>query len=297
MARITEVTDADGVKAAGNGKPVASKKGSKAGQNAAPSSRPPVISYLIYIIPLLSIAVGVTAHYLAVHKAHHKDMSRYGKLSLPALRAELNLPPSFGERFDILPEPANGFLYLLNAAFRDLVTTDVGRGVFAIIMSAAMPPFLAMWLDALRPGNPGALSGVFITAVTLLGQAIMIGCAIPAIYVPIFAIASWRQATRAPNVIRPLPSPPGDQVMTTLVVLGLSMLPFFWVMAAPVDSGAHYYAAATAFQFFPLIWIPLLFLKKQPQSAHASDPRLAAARAYSLSSYASVPLVSVIMSS
>lgn len=44
-----------------------------------------------------------------------------------------------------------------------------------------------------------------------------------------------------------------------------------------------------AFQFFPLCYIPLLFIPTPSKQSTSREPRLAAARAYQLLSYLSIP--------
>lgn len=261
---------------------------SKQDNKRQPLPSTPPASWFIVIVPLISIALGLSTFAVAVRGGPHQDLSGYRAFSASQLRQQLGGPDWLFEQHD----ESFRLLYILNLVFKQLCSTRLGRGLFTAVMAAAIPPLGALMIEGLKYGSSPLLGPVAITIIVSLGQVIMIACASNTLLVPLFAFVSWRAVNKRPRVVQPLPSPPSSHVNFTGVVLGVSALPYFATMMVSPESGKPFFWASTAFQFFPLFWIPLWFVRKQPSSPanRLQEPRLAAARFYSLLAYVSVPL-------
>ncbi|PWN23341.1 hypothetical protein BCV69DRAFT_310807 [Microstroma glucosiphilum] len=249
---------------------------------------PPLISYLIFLLPALAFAIGFYAHYTSVHASPYDRLASLQKLSPPELRVKAGLPAEFGQWLDSYPFAK--LPWLLDVIFGDLMSHNMGKGLFTLVLSAATTPFAALIFDALRPGTPLMLGIGYLLLVCLIGQIVMIGFAIPAFFLPVWTWYTWRQATHSPKVMRPLPSPPMPQIKTASVALGLSILTAVWTLLVPPSSSKHFFWASSAFQLYPLVWLPLLFIKPVEPTKAPKSPRLAAANVLMLMAYVNIPI-------
>lgn len=279
MAKITSI-DSD-----------AKKETSGKRSTGAPAVPPQGPSLFIVLIPAATIALATWCHIQGVVRAPDGLISDLMNSDPPSLRALGGLPSSFGQQWDeVLPRPYDRILLVLHVFFSKAFSTEIGVGIFAILTSAAIPWVAAALIEAAKPGNPWLLSTLPIILVACAGQIVMIGVAFPAYYVPLAALFGWQQATHSPQVIRPLPSPDRTQIFTILGVLGASGLTIGALFLVPPDSGVSFFWASTSFQFFPLPWIPLIFLRRQRPGSRTREPRLAACSAYRLLAYGMIPL-------
>lgn len=260
-------------------------------RSATGKAPPPLISYLIFLLPTLAFAIGFYAHYTSLHQSPYDRLASLQKLSPAEVRVKAGLPADFGQWFDSYPFAK--LPWLLDVIFADLMSHNMGKGLFTLIISSATTPIAALIFEALRPGTPRMLGIGYLLLVCLIGQIVMIGFAIPTLFLPIWTWYTWREATHKPNVMRPLPSPPMRQIKNASVVLGLSISTAFWTLLVPPSSSKHFFWASSAFQLFPLVWLPLLFVRPTEPTRTPKSPRLAASNVLMLMAYVSVPIVSI----
>jgi hypothetical protein len=251
-----------------------------------------LISYLIILLPALAFVIGSYAHYTSLHAFPNSGFAfaSLQGISPSDVRVKAGLPADFGQWFDSYPGAK--VPWVLDLVFADLMSHNMGKGLFTLILSSASTPFAALIFDGLRPGTPRMTGIGYLLVVCLIGQIAMLGLAMPVLFLPVWTWCTWKQATHTPKVMRPLPSPPTRQVRFASIVLGLSIMTAVWTLLVPPSSSKHFFWASSAFQLYPLVWLPLLFVKPVEPTKAPKSPRLAAANALRFMAYINVPIVS-----
>ncbi|CAO1629758.1 unnamed protein product [Parajaminaea phylloscopi] len=280
MARITSIPD--------QGDDISSRK-----QGEGAKKPPPPASYLIHIVPALTVAVACYANWRGLQATPHNTVGKLLESSPKSLRAQTGLPLDFGSSLDsILPHPVDKLPYVVLVLFRQVAESKLGLGLVATLASITIPWYTAALIEGLKPGNASHPSLLSFFIISLVGQSLMIGFALPAFYVPILAYKGWKQATNAPRTIRPLPSPPQDQVLLVLFVVLLSGLPIVLLYLIPTSWPRLFFLNAMTLPFPPLAWLPLFGVvgTKAYTASHRGEPRLAASNVHKLVAYGTMPL-------
>lgn len=288
MARITDLPpDQDGDVAAPRRRPAKAKQQQH-------TTTPAPVSYFIWLVPALTVAFSVYCNYRGMQSTPHGWLSSLMASSPAGLRAQSKLPRDFLTSLDSLPYPFDRLHYVLHLFFVQAASTTLGQGELAILSSIAMPWIIAELIEAVKPGQKRAPLGIegFVLVATIAG-VLMLGCFIPLVTVPAMAAYGWRQASKKPQVIRPLPSPSAEAVTAVAANVAVSGLPILALLL--IDSAAYprlsFYNNIAAV-VFPLAWLPLVLVRSAPahiKEADRSSPRLAASSAYRLLAYLTVP--------
>ncbi|CAO1620190.1 unnamed protein product [Sympodiomycopsis kandeliae] len=249
----------------------------------------PAFSWFIFVIPLISVAIGCLTHHTAIRHTPHGTFKEQMATSPSALRTQLGIPFHFAQGLDeILPHPWDRLLYVLDLTFVQVCSTPLGRGLFAGIIFSAFPPLAGLFIEGLKSGSPALLNATTITLITLYGQIVAAGCTFNIFLVPLFAFAHWKQVNQQPHVIRPLPFASRGHLSVVVSCLAASAATVIACLVISPDSGLPFFWASTAFQFFPLFWLPICFLPKNKAPAPRT-PRLDTARVYSFLAYSTIP--------
>lgn len=258
-------------------------------RSAKPSAVP------LIVLSILSIATGITVHVLGVHKPKYDNLGFLGTAGTPQLKKALNLPKSwpgtdvyeknFGEAWR--------FLLVLIVFFQDALRHHVGQAILFLMTCCAMPIFAFFAIEAIKDGRHRYINVGTLIFVTSLGQLIMVGAATPIFFIPLYALSRWSEPS---TMVHPLPPPASWKFYASQFCSVLASATIFLTTFTPLDS-AYFVTNNLLFQFFPLAYVPLLFLPSSKTvistagSASAREkPRLDAALSYQLLSYLAVPL-------
>lgn len=266
----------------------------KPAKRAPPPSPPPPVSLFIWLIPTLTVAFSIYCNYRGMQATPHGWFHDLMSTSPTALRSQAGLPRSFHQSLDDLPRPFDRILLVLDLFFVQAAATSLGKGLVAIMASIALPWFVAELIEGLKVGQRRAPLGIEgFALIVIIAGVYMFGCVIPLVSVPAMAIYGWRQATKKPSVIRPLPSPDASVVQAVVLNVAISGLPILGLLLIDAQSYpvlAFYNNIGAV--LFPLAWFPLLILRSRSGSTkHRKhvDPRLAASNAYRLLAYLTIP--------
>lgn len=248
------------------------------------------VSYSIITVPLFAIFISAYSLWKGLLSPPLGSFGKLLDMSPALLRTQAGLPPQFGQSWDtVLPHPFDKLPYVTHIIFKDVAESRLALGLVVILSTVATPWFTAALIESIKPRNsshPGL--STFILA-SLVGMSLMVGFVAPAVYVPLLSYRGWYQASISPTTIRPLPSPPVQQVLLVLASVLVSGLPIVLLfLIPPVWSKAFFWNVMTM-PWLPVAWAGLFFIKQPPAPSRSSQPRLAASNTYRWLAYATVP--------
>ncbi|KAE8213429.1 hypothetical protein CF327_g3045 [Tilletia walkeri] len=293
-------------------------------QQSGPRPTPPTT---LIAIPIISILSGFVVHAFAVHFAPKSALSQLSKKSLPQLAAEIKLSdawPAFlrgaGANSDPHARSATRVLLVLLVFFRDMLSSQLGKGILWLLAVASMPLILHILLESTKAGRHPLLSPLNIFIVSSLGQVFCLGGATNLISVPSHAYVRYSQIVKANDalnavkkgddkavprltldeVIHPLPSAGFWKTNIASLLSGLVIVTIaLSIHVSPQKYPQEWIASNIAFQFFPIFFIPLLIipglaaapkLAPPPKAGSIVTPRLHSAQIYQIVSLITVPL-------
>lgn len=127
------------------------------------------------------------------------------------------------------------------------------------------------------------MSPFVLLAVGLVGQYIMIGVAMPLLFVPLYALARHREGIRRDPPIHPDPSP-SERPVVAVSRLSLLMLGLVYGVLSARPGCRLWVMICIAYHLFPLVNLPLylfsLLPQRHSQADGGRDPLSAAVRLY-----------------
>lgn len=163
-----------------------------------------------------------------------------------------------------------------------------------VLLSTVIPMSLSQGIESLKLGRSKLVSPLVFISVGLIGQVITIGSATPLIWLPLYALARYRESSQKAHPIHPAPSPPESYLNIMNALSGIVGAIVFSMLYLP-NGSPNWVVSCIAFQLFPLVNLPLALLKPSRQELGKNEadgtvkPRLAAADAYKLVSFGTIP--------
>ncbi len=155
----------------------------------------------------------------------------------------------------------SNLLFTLITFFVDyILPTRTGRGLLFLLLSALIPLASFMTIEPLKPTR-SAFFGIGIVILTLLiGQVVCVGAATPAIYIPYYIVMRIVEAKGNPTGVFPLAPPTSSALKLSSFLGALTILSTVSLVVIP-NTSRFFFPAQVTFQLFPLLYIPLLFVK------------------------------------
>lgn len=249
----------------------------------------------LILISLLSISVGIFVHSRTLHFPRYKNALYLQTANVARLRSELGLPQSWPGTtiFDQHGGEVWRFLLVLVNFFKDAIGQKLGQSILLLITSVLGPVVAFFVTESLKDGRHPFISPGFLIFILSLGQLILVAAASSIVLVPAYAYTRWQEAS---SLVHPLPTPATWKIILGTICNTAALAIIFLTTFTPPGSIA-FTNANVLFQFFPIVFIPLLFVPRSKTvvstagSASAREtPRLSAASNYQVLSLMVIPI-------
>ncbi|KAK0557681.1 hypothetical protein OC846_000248 [Tilletia horrida] len=273
-------------------------------------------------VSALSILGGLLIHTAAVHLAPTPQLQVLFLKTEQQLAKDLKMSNDWPEflrgvhaSHDPKARSAIKTLLVLLVFFRNMLASQLGKGLLWLLTVASMPLMLHLTLESIKAGRHRAIGAVTLIVVTSIGQVFCLGGATSIISVPAHAYARYVQISQAlkaldetkktdtasavtmDDVLHPRPSASFLQTHFSALLSGFVVLTIaLSAHVPPVTHTQAWIASNVAFQFFPVFFLPLLIpgvaavAAKAGSKASSAPASKHSARIYLLVSLLSIPL-------
>jgi len=302
----------------------AAARGNGAGGGTKQRPSPPSA---LKVIPVLSAIGGLAIHILAVRLAPKNQLNVLFGCTVSQLATGIKLSDAWpgwlrgvGASTDPKHRSALKVLLVLLAFFRDMLSSQLGKGILWLLATASMPLILHIVIESGKAGRHWLLGPLNIIIVSSIGQVFCLGGATSIVSVASHAYARYAQIVSAndrlnaskkvddqdeasrvtlDDVVHPLPSEGFVKANIAALLSGLVIVTIALSIHVDTQKYPQAWAASNiAFQFFPIFFIPLLLPPLAAATKKAAPhkpgsvvtPRLSSAEIYKQVAFITVPL-------